>query len=77
MKVKQVLYIPIKHPLLPQTEEVMSETIIEVENLVVIMWDSFGLFVYYKNMAHYLERRFKYVVEDIDTNVMIIDIGEC
>jgi hypothetical protein len=77
MKVKQVFYVPKKHPLLPQIEEVLDETIIEVEDLVVIMWDSFGLFAYYKNMEHYLERRFQYTVENIKTDVMIIDIGEC
>jgi hypothetical protein len=77
MRVKEVFFVrQDRFSILPKDRpEVESETII-VSDLVIIAYDSQGLHMYYKNMEMYLKYRFQYTVEDIETDITIVDLGE-
>ena len=77
MQVKEVLYIRRKLFVTHGPIETIESEVIVVDDLVLIVWDSHGLHSYYKNLEHYMQHRFEYVVEDKERDVMIVDIGEC
>ena len=74
MLLKEVHFIRKQHPFMPQTPEKVETEIIIVDDLVVIAWDARGLHIYYRTIEDYIERRFQYTVNDVETDVMIVDI---
>lgn len=78
MQVKQVLYLRRRLYSGDRSEQTIESETIIVDDLVVIAWNPHGLHSYYKNLEHYMEKRFQYYsIDNMETDIHVIDIGEC
>jgi hypothetical protein len=57
------------------SEKIGQETII-VHEFGVILYSEIGIHSNYRDLATYINSRFQHAVEDIETDIMIVDQGE-
>lgn len=58
-------------------EEVFNETIIDMGDMGVIVWDKEPMFrKHYWSVEKYLKDRFEYSVADMESDIEIVDLGE-
>jgi hypothetical protein len=74
MQFKEVHFIRKQQPFMPPTPEKVETEVIIVDDLVVIAWDEQGLHAYYKTVDEYVKRRFQHTVNDVETDVMIVNV---
>jgi hypothetical protein len=82
MQVKEVFFV--KRKLIAPDGTVLyeppvplcSETIVVAGDMGIIRYSDMGYHSYYKDMDTYLKSRFEYVVDDLKTDIMMIDLGD-
>jgi hypothetical protein len=77
MKVKVVFWLRKKlFAIHGPIEDICSETVIDMGDLGVILHSEFGIHSYFSSFEKYLKSRFEYSVQDMETDIQVVELGE-
>ena len=55
--------------------DICDETILDMGDLGILLYNDFGVHSLYKDMETYLKSRFQYTVDDMDSDIEIVELG--